>query len=216
MASSQLSDETWRWLAVSPVPVVVVNAEPPDVPVTVITSDNIGGARMAAEHLFSLGHRRLAYIRGAATFTADGPRIEGFRALCRDSGIPAEDAVELRGDGQVEGGDRAARELLELHPDVTAVACFNDLTAIGVLRTLRSAGRQVPADVSVIGCDDIAAASWVVPALTTVAQQKAELGRIAVERLVAGLDDPAHPLAPEIVRLPMVLRVRESTGPARI
>jgi DNA-binding LacI/PurR family transcriptional regulator len=88
------------------------------------------------------------------------------------------------------------------------------MTAIGVLRALRAAGRRVPADISVVGCDDIAAASWVVPALTTVAQQKAEMGRLAVERLAAALDDPAGAAPPETVRLPMVLRERESSGQA--
>ena len=66
---------------------------------------------------------------------------------------------------------------------------------------------------SVIGCDDIAAASWVVPALTTVAQQKADMGRLAVERLASMVDHPEQTM-PEVTRLPMVLQVRESTGPA--
>jgi len=65
-----------------------------------------------------------------------------------------------------------------------------------------------------VGCDDIAAASWVVPSLTTVAQQKAEMGRMAVERLAAALDDPDHPAEAETIRIPMILRERESTGPA--
>jgi DNA-binding LacI/PurR family transcriptional regulator len=104
-------------------------------------------------------------------------------------------------------------DLLAREEGVTAIACYNDMTAIGVLRALRAAGRRVPAYVSVIGCDDIAAAAWVAPALTTVAQQKAEMGRIAVERLVAMLEDPGLAATPEVIRLLMVLRVRESTGP---
>jgi DNA-binding LacI/PurR family transcriptional regulator len=194
--------------------VVVVNAEPTGLPVTVVASDNVGGARMATEHLLRLGHRRIAYVRGSETFSADTPRIEGFRLACRAAGLPEGDTPEVRGDGQVEGGERAAAEIHERGLDVTAIACYNDLTAIGVMRTLRAAGRSVPSDVSVIGCDDIAAASWVFPALTTVAQQKAEMGRLAVERLAAVLDDPLHATAPETIRLPMVLRERESTGPA--
>lgn len=214
IASSQLSDASWQWLPTSPVPVVVVNAEPPDLPVNVVTSDNVGGSRLATEHLLGLGHRRIAYIRGAETFTADLPRLEGFRAACRDAGLSLEDTPELRGDGQFEGGERAATELIGRGSDVTAIACFNDITAIGAMRALRAAGKRVPADVSIIGCDDIAAASWVVPALTTVAQQKGEMGRLAVERLAAALADPDHVAAPETVRLPMMLRERESTGPA--
>jgi DNA-binding LacI/PurR family transcriptional regulator len=214
VATSQLSDASWAWLADSPVPVVVANAEPREPPLTVVVSDNRGGARLATEHLLGLGHRRIAWVRGLASFTADEPRVAGFREACRAAGLSRAAAVELRGDGQVGGGERIVGELLDRHPDVTAIACHNDLTAIGVLRALRAAGRQVPGDVSVVGCDDIAAASWVVPALTTVGQQKTELGRIAVDRLVSALDDPASAPGPATIRLPMTLQGRESTGPA--
>jgi len=213
IASSQVSEESWRWLAASPVPVVVVNAEPAGVPVTVVTSDNERGARTSAAHLIGLGHRRIAYIRGFEGFTADLPRMQGFRSACREAGIPASDLIELRGDGQFEGGEQCTSELIERGAGVTAIACHNDLTAIGALRALRAARIRVPQEVSVIGCDDIAAASWVVPALTTIAQRKAEMGRTAVERLAAALDDPEHPVAPETIRLPMDLRERESAAP---
>ncbi len=212
VATSQLSDASWAWLAASPVPVVVVNAEPRDVPLTVVTSDNVGGARLATEHLLGLGHRRVAWIRGLASFTADEPRVAGFRLAYAAAGLSPTETVELRGDGQVTGGERSVAELFARHPDVTAIACHNDLTAIGVLRALRAAGRHVPGEFSVIGCDDIAAASWVAPALTTVGQQKTELGRIAVDRLVLALDDPAPAPDAATIRLPMTLQVRESTG----
>ena len=107
----------------------------------------------------------------------------------------------------------AGRTLLAGDADVTAIACHNDVTAIGVMHALRMAGRTVPGEFSVIGCDDIAAASWVSPTLTTLAQEKAEMGRLAIETLAASLDDPQHVASPVTVRLPMVLRERESTGP---
>jgi LacI family transcriptional regulator len=213
IASSQMSDESWQWLLGSPVPVVVVNAEPSGLPVPVITSDNEGGTRLAVDHLVGLGHRRFAYIRGYEGFTADLPRVEGFRRACADSGIATSDVTEIRGDGQFEGGERAMADLLAQGCEATAVICHNDVTAIGAMRAIRAAGRRVPLHVSVVGCDDIAAASWVVPALTTVAQQKAEMGRMAVERLAAALDDPDHVPEAETIRIPMVLKVRESTGP---
>ena len=214
IASSQLSDEGWQWLLRSPVPVVVVNAEPSGLPVPVITSDNERFGRIAVEHLVGLGHRRIAYVRGYEGFTADLPRVAGFRAACDAAGIPEADRVEVRGDGQFEGGERATAELIAGGSPVTAVICHNDVTAIGAMRAIRASGRRVPEHYSVVGCDDIAAASWVVPALTTVAQQKADMGRMAVERLATALDDPDHVGEPETVRIPMVLRVRESTGPA--
>jgi DNA-binding LacI/PurR family transcriptional regulator len=192
---------------------VILNAESAGAPVTVITSDNRGGAALATRHLIELGHRRIAYVRGVASFTADPPRIEGFRDACRAAGLAAADTPEVRGDGQVDGGHRAVAELLRSRPGLTGIACYNDVTAIGALRAIREAGLRVPADVSVVGCDDIAAAAWVAPALTTVAQQKAEMGRLAVERLAAILDAPDDPPAPETIRLPMTLRVRESTAP---
>ncbi len=214
IASSQLSEESRLWLLSSPVPVVVVNAEPTGLPVMVITSDNVGGARLAVEHLVGLGHRRIAYVRGLEAFTADGPRLMGFRGACRDAGLLEGDCPELLGDAQFEGGERAAAEILARGLDVTAIACYNDMTAIGVLRALRSARRRVPDEMSVIGCDDIAAASWVVPSLTTVAQQKSEMGRLAVEYLAGALDGVEDAATPRTILLPMVLRERESTGPA--
>jgi LacI family transcriptional regulator len=212
VASSQLSEASRRWVVASPVPVIVVNAEPTGLPVSVVTSDNEAGMRMATAYLIGLGHRRVAYIRGATSFTAAGPRLAGFRDACREAGLEETATPELCGDGLVEGGERAAAELLASGQEVTAIACYNDLTAIGVLRALRAAGRRVPADISVIGCDDIAAAAWVAPGLTTVAQQKAEMGRVAVERLVAMLEQPGTAAGPDVIRLPMLLRVRESTA----
>ena len=214
IASSQLSNTSRPWLTRSPVPLVAVNAEPTDPSITVITSDNIGGARMATEHLIGLGHRRLAYIRGAESFSADEPRVAGFRAAGRAAGLARTDLREVRGDGQVEGGELAAARLLSERTGITGIVCYNDVTAIGALRALRAAGLRVPEDISVIGCDDIAAAGWVVPSLTTVGQQKAEMGTLAVELLVSRIDGRAEPDAHEVIRLPMVLVERESTGPA--
>jgi DNA-binding LacI/PurR family transcriptional regulator len=214
IASSQLTGSGLEWLRHAPIPAVVVNAEPENAPVTVITSDNFAGSGLGAAHLIGLGHRRIAYIRGSETFTADRPRLEGFKQACRDGGLGDGDLVELRGDGRVEGGERVAAQLLADGVAVTAIACYNDVTAIGVMRALRTAGRRVPADISVVGCDDIDAASWVSPALTTIEQQKAELGRLAVERLALELSRPESAPGPEVIRLPMTLHIRESTGPA--
>jgi DNA-binding LacI/PurR family transcriptional regulator len=215
VASSQISESSWEWLLASPVPVVVVNAEPRDRMVTVIGSDNEGGSRMAVEHLVALGHRRIGYLRGPQAFTAAAPRLAGFRAACAEAGLDPDAMPVIRCEGLVESGELAAAQLLEQAPWVTAIACYNDLTAIGALRALRAAGRRVPEDVSVIGFDDIAAASWVVPGLTTISQQKGEMGRLAVEHLARALDGTGPAPAPEVIRLEARLLVRESTCPAR-
>jgi LacI family transcriptional regulator len=212
IASSQLSGESLDWLLSAPIPAVAVNAESGDLPITVITSDNEGGSHQAVEHLVGLGHRRIAYVMGAPYFTPAAPRYAGFREACATAGIPVADAPAFEGEGQYESGARAGAEILRGRTDVSAIVCYNDLTAIGVLGALRAAGRRVPDDISLVGYDDIAAASWVTPALTTIVQQKAEMGRLAVERLAAAMDIP---LVPEVIRLPTSLRERESTGPVR-
>jgi DNA-binding LacI/PurR family transcriptional regulator len=213
IASSQLSGESLDWLVSAPIPAVAVNAEPGDLPVTVITSDNEGGSHQAVEHLVRLGHRRIAYVMGAPTFTAARPRYTGFREACAEAGIAVADAPAFAGEGQYDSGARAAAEILSSGTDVSAIVCYNDLTAIGVLGALRAAGERVPDDFSVVGFDDIAAAAWVTPALTTIAQQKAEMGRLAVERLASAMDGG---LVPEVIRLPTLLRERESSGPVRV
>ena len=212
VASSQVSMSR-KWLASSPVPIIIVNAEMRDPPVTIVTSDNQGGSALAAAHMLELGHRRIAYVEGPTSYSAGQPRLRGFRKAVRDAGLAATETPELPGDGQVEGGERAVATLMARDPDVTALVCYNDLTAMGALRALRAAGRRVPADISVIGLDDIAAAASVVPALTTVAQQKARMGQLSTDLLIRAIEHPDDVYRPEIVRLPMAIVERESTGP---
>lgn len=119
----------------------------------------------------------------------------------------------MRGHGQVESGENGVAELLELAPNLTAIACYNDLTAIGALRALRAAGRRIPEDVSVVGFDDIAAAAWMDPPLTTIVQQKALMGRLAVERLIAPPAAGPGADGAGVVRVPVLLRERGSSGP---
>ncbi len=214
VASSQVAATSWEWLAHAPLPSVVVNVEPVGATTAVITSDNEGGMRLATEHLIALGHRRIAHVTGSFTFSAASVRLQGFRAACAAAGLDPDTMPVIDGDGQFGGGEAAARRLLAEFPDITGVVCYNDITAIGLLAGSRAIGRSVPADLSIIGCDDIAAAAWVSPALTTVAQQKGEMGRLAVEHLISLLDNPDQEQAASVLRLPMLLRIRETTGPA--
>jgi DNA-binding LacI/PurR family transcriptional regulator len=104
----------------------------------------------------------------------------------------------VAGDGRVEGG---ARAVASVPAPVTGIVCYNDLTAIGVIRAVRSGGRRVPEDVSVIGFDDIEMAAWTDPPLTTIRQPTDAMGRWAVERLLGGGHgerDRIH-LEPELV-----------------
>jgi LacI family transcriptional regulator len=153
------------------------------------------GARLATDHLIGLGHRRLAHVTAPRSNVAAGERLSGVRDAVRAADV---DLHVVEGDGRVEGG---ARAVASVPANVTGIVCYNDLTAIGVMRGLRSAGRRVPEDVSIIGFDDIEMAAWTDPPLTTVRQPTEAMGRWAVERLLGGGhgdDDRLH-LEPELV-----------------
>ncbi len=221
VASSRLGTRQAAWLEHPPVPVVLLNCEI-DLPgVPAILSDNRAGGRLATEHLLSLGHRRIGHIAGPPELAATEPRSAG----CREAfGVAGLDPDELRvavGDGHIAGSERAMGELLAINPDLTAVTCYNDLSAIGAMRALRARGLAVPADVSVVGFDDLDLSAYIEPPLTTITQQKTRMALWAVERLVRELDqtrrtggEPADD-APRIVRMPVSLHVRASTAAPR-
>jgi DNA-binding LacI/PurR family transcriptional regulator len=195
------------------VPVVLANTEGPAVGLPQFGTDNLAGGRLVADHLAGLGHRRIAWIGGPSTAPFDGVRLRGLREAWVAAGLDPVDVVVLEGDGTMAGGQRAADALRAVRPPVTAVACYNDLSAIGLARAVTMAGLRIPEDLSVAGFDDIAAAAWVHPGLTTVRQETEAMGRLAVERLVGLMTgDGARHVPDTPVRLPMTLRVRESTG----
>jgi LacI family transcriptional regulator len=214
VASGRLGIRQRSWLGAAPVPVVLVNGSAPGTPVASIESDNAGGGRLAAEHLLSLGHRRIGALTAPARYVDAAARLAGVRAALDSAGLDASAPAVAMGEPGVAGGEIAMRELLAGAPDTTAVTAYNDLMAIGAMRAVRAAGRRVPDDVSVVGFDDIGLAAFVDPALTTVAQETAEMGRWAVAQLVTAVTDGASadgPGPPFV--LPVALRARASTGP---
>jgi DNA-binding LacI/PurR family transcriptional regulator len=217
IASGSLSERHGRWLADAPLPVVLVNCRLENGSRPAILTDNRAAARIAVEHLLGLGHRRIAHITGRPVDAATEERLAGVRDALDAAGLLRDDLVVLGGDGHASGGERAMARLRELAPDVTAVACYNDLTAIGVLGALRRNGLRVPGDISVVGFDDVGLASLVDPPLTTVAQDIGAMGRWAVAMLSEAVSrnggGSTGDVATAEVILPARLVVRGSTGP---
>jgi DNA-binding LacI/PurR family transcriptional regulator len=207
-------------------PVVVVDAPRPRA-VTFVGVDDRGGARAVAEHLAALGHRHVAVVvptlvldgregrvdearLRAAAYHVDRERLEGLREGLEAAGIPwREVLIEERANSQ-EAGAAAAPSLLAEAPRPTALVATTDQLALGALRGARELGLEPPADLSVVGFDDIPEAARSQPPLTTVRQPLVGKGVLAGERLFALLEGNA---APDAV-LPVELVVRESTGPA--
>jgi LacI family transcriptional regulator len=194
-------------------PVVLVDRAVADEPVDAVLSDKRGGAYLATRHLLALGHRRVGCIGGPSGLAVTGQRLQGYRDALRETGLPVDEGLVRRGDYHPGSGRAAARELLEAPDPPTAIFAGNDLMAFGVLRAAAELGRRVPADLALVGFDDIELASYTSPPLTTVTQSAAEVGRAAVELLLERLADPARP--PVRRTLPTRLVVRASCGSLR-
>jgi LacI family transcriptional regulator len=182
-------------------------------PVHYVDADNVNGARMAVEHLIRLGHRRIATITGPLAMIAGQDRLTGYRQALQARGIPVEEELIVEGDFTEASGTAGMQRLLPVSPSAVFVA--SDMMAIGALRSLRQADRQVPQDIALVGFDDIPIASAIVPALTTVRQPIERMGSMAVEVLLSVLEDSSgeEALAQRIV-LPTELVIRASCGPA--
>jgi len=191
--------------AISRMRVPVVSYGRPAVPIELpyADNDNVGGAEAAVRHLVAAGRRRIAAIAGPQDMIGGQDRLAGYRNVLRDSDRRSIVAV---GDFTRESGAVAMRHLLEDDPALDAVFVANDVMAIGALRTLRQAGRRVPDDVAVVGFDDIEAAKYTEPPLTTVRHPVPEQVAAMVELLLKLL--AGEPTAPVI--LPAELVVRES------
>jgi LacI family transcriptional regulator len=197
-----------------PVPVVTVSGHTILPGVTNIVLNHDRAALLALQHLRELGHRRVAVIKGQSFSSDTAVRWRAIRAAAGAVGLPLDRRllVQLEGDRSLpELGYEVTERLLRQSTTFTAVFAFNDLSAFGAIGALRDAGLRVPADVSVVGFDDIPGAASHNPPLTTVRQPLARMGKIAAETVVKriALDSEAFPevsVEPELV-------VRASTAP---
>ena len=164
---------------------------------------------MALEYLIGLGHYRIAYVSQSEPLKIELLRLQGYRSVLSKHNIPIDESIIVAGDGGVIGGIKAVSQLMALPEDPSAIFCFNDMTAIGVLNALQKQGYQVPRDCSVVGFDDLDIAAYYHPSLTTVRQPIYQLGYEAVEmllNLIQGDDEVSSViLKPELI-------VRDSTA----
>ena len=175
-----------------------------------VSASNASGARAVVEHLLSLGHRRIGAILGPADWMATTERLNGYRSALAAAGVLAARDLVVESDFSIESGEAAAAALLDLPERPTAIFGFNDNVAIGALRAAEARGLTVPDDLSVVGFDDSEQSGLVTPALTTVRQPLAEMGRMAVSLLLRLLD---HQRVEAMnIELATRLVVRESTA----
>jgi DNA-binding LacI/PurR family transcriptional regulator len=183
--------------------------------VTNIVLNHELAAQLAVEHLYRLGHRKIAVIKGQDFSSDTEIRTKTVMAAAREFGVRIENnwITQLIGDDpSPETGYLATKRLLAETTEFTGVLAFNDISAIGAIRALREHGLQVPQDVSIIGFDDITAAEYHNPALTTIRQPLRKMGSLGAEYLLLNIHkSPADTLSVEITVEPELI-VRQSTG----
>ncbi len=196
-------------------PVVSVSGRNNTPGVTNIALNHQSAARLALEHLIALGHRRIAVIKGQDFSSDTEERWNAIRDEARRLKAPIHPALvsQLVGDmPSPETGYLATQKLLSAVEPFTALFAFNDISAIGAIRALREAGLRTPEDVSVIGFDDVHAAAFHNPALTTIRQPLHQMGNLAAEQLLRRIADGPQARFPDLLTVEPELVIRQSTS----
>lgn len=212
VTASRVGDLYLSLLEEFQVPIVLINNQRDGRYVYSVATDNVHGGQLATNYLIELGHRRIGYITGPGRASSSFDRLEGYKRALRQHNLPFDPTLISQGNGRMDGGERAMNQLLSLSSPPTAVFCYNDMTAIGALKAIKSQGLRVPQDISLVGFDDIAFAAYADPPLTTVEQQKYEMGRLAMEMVLHLLDGAG---AVDNIVLLGRLVIRESCREAR-
>ena len=204
------SPEHLTELVTAGVPLVLLDRAVVGVAADSVLVRNVAGARAAVAHLAGLGHRRIGVVSDSPDITSSAERIQGYRQALRAAGIAPEPGLISIGGPTRDDGEAAALRLLDRPDRPTAVFTANNFMTVGALRAARSLGLRVPADVALVGFDDLDWTTLVQPPVTVVRQPVADLGRVAGERLLRRLDGDAGP--PKRIRLDANLIVRGSCG----
>ena len=196
-----------------PVPVVAVAGHRSISGVTNVVLNHVSAAEMTLTHLYSLGHRKIAFMHGQPFSSDSDERWNALMAVAERLGIKINPQLVVSLDRDIsspELGYPVVQQLLATKQPFTALVAFNDISAIGSIRALQDANLRVPKDVSVIGFDDINAAAYTLPRLTTINQPLAEIGRVATQCLLNRIHGTAT--SPGEIYIEPTLVVRESTA----
>jgi len=192
-------------------PIVFVSSPKSRLPVGQMQCDDSGNGRIAAEHLISLGHKKIALLAGYQSEQAQN-HVNGFRAALESHGLTLDDRLIAGHTYEFDGGIKGMQQILKTRLKFTAVATATDLTAVAAVQALHAAGLSVPGDVSVVGCANLDLAKWMPVPLTSVDVDIAEMARLTTSHLVTSIEQRTS--LPTIV-MPGRIVVRQSTAPPK-
>jgi LacI family transcriptional regulator len=212
LCSARLSEQQLLQVADRYQPLVLVNRQIDHPQTGCVIVDDARGAAEATHYLLRLGHRDIGLLAGPQASHSGRERMRGYQEAMQTYTKHVPPRWQVHGPPQVEGGHIAARRLLQQAPELTALLAYNDLVAVGALRACTEAGRRVPHDCAIVGCDDVPLAALVSPALTTVHIPTYNLGQQAIGLLLEMMcEDGSQPLP--IVITPHLV-IRDSSGHA--
>ena len=195
------------------IPLVMVTRYVPGVECDYVGNDNRLGLILATRHLLELGHRRIAFIGYNKRTTTGRDRFAGFRSALKEAGVTLAPELVVECGASRQAGFDAVRRLFGTKRPPTAVVCFNDLLAYGVMLGLRHLGVEAGRECSVVGADDMEESALWLPPITTVAVDAAGTGRAAAQVLWERIDDPAHPPVRRIIAPTLVVRASSGRAP---
>ena len=185
---------------------VMVNRRFANNAVPAIVVDDVLGGYLATKHLLSLGHTNIGYIAGPTNSYSGVRRLQGYEEALVEAGINRKPGWSQHCLPTVVGGETATRTLLANNPELSALFCYNDLVAVGVLRDCTAQGRRVPEDIAIVGYDDIMLATLVSPPLTTCHVPRVEIGSRAVSMLLSYINDKVDKFDEILVTPELVIR----------
>jgi LacI family transcriptional regulator len=206
LCSPRLPEEELRSIVAPHLAVVLVNRSLKSVGTGAVLIDDEAGARMVVQHLLQTGHREIGFLAGPAASHSGQQRAKGYRAALAAAELQAETGCIHHCSPTVDGGRRAARELLETQSDLSALFCYNDLVAVGALQACTDLGLCVPDELAVAGFDDIPLAALVTPPLTTCRVPRHELGVQAMRLLLDCVNGDAEASVEIVVQPELVIR----------
>jgi LacI family transcriptional regulator len=210
---SRVKVEDLNHLLRAHIPIVLIGTQIDHPDLDVVMVDAIQGSIDAVEYLYELGHRRIGIVGGLRTTSSGRLRYQGYCQALERCGLPIEEQLITEGEFTYDGGQKCMNELLSDPLPPTAVFATSDVMALGAMRAIEDAGLRIPADISLIGFDDIVDASRVRPSLTTVAQPIYEMGVTSAEILFTRIETKGQfPRKKAVLKHEIVVRESTSTS----